>query len=292
MSAAAPGRRFIVVTGLSGAGKTVALNALEDMGFYCIDNLPAGMLGQFFERVRSGGDGLPEHVVAGIDARNPVPALAGLPAELARLRDAGTPAEIVYLEAGDDVLMRRFSETRRRHPLSSERGTLPDAIASERRLLAPLAELADLRVDTSHCTVHDLRRLMQMRVARRPATDLSLQFISFAYRSGVPRDADFVFDVRCLPNPHWQPELRNRSGLDPAVADFLNGQPDVQAMLTDLQRFLERWIPRFEAERRSYLSVALGCTGGQHRSVYMAEWLAGRFAAAHRRVQVRHRDLA
>lgn len=291
MSAMGTGRRFIVITGLSGGGKTVALNALEDLQFYCLDNLPAGMLEQFFERVRAGADGLPDQVAVGMDARSPVAALAPLPELLARLRGGDLPAEVVYLEAADDVLVRRFSETRRRHPLSSDRVPLPEAIAAERELLAPFAGLADLRLDTSRCSVHDLRRQVHDRVARRPARALSLQFISFGYKHGVPRDADFVFDARCLPNPYWQPELRNLSGRDPPVTEFLGAQPDVVAMLEDLRGFLERWIPRFEAEQRSYLSIALGCTGGQHRSVFMAEWLAARIGATGRRVLVRHRDL-
>ncbi len=291
MPPAKSSRRFIVVTGLSGAGKTVALNALEDLEFYCIDNLPAGMLEQFFERIAHGVDGLPDAVAVGIDARNPEPALAGVPAQLGQLRAGGIPAEVVFLDAGDDVLVRRFSETRRRHPLSSEQAMLPDAIRKERRLLGPLSEIADLRIDTSLCTVHELRKLVHERVALRPTAVLSLQFISFGYKYGVPLDADFVFDVRCLPNPHWEPGLRNLTGKDPAVAEFLQREPEVRAMLQDQCGFLDRWIPRFEAEQRSYLSVALGCTGGQHRSVYMAQWLAGHIQAGNRRVVVRHRDL-
>jgi len=291
MPALKSGRRFIVVTGLSGAGKTVALNALEDLEFYCIDNLPAGMLEQFFERVARGADGLPDKVAVGIDARNPESALAGVPTQLGQLRIGGTPAEVVFLDAGDDVLVRRFSETRRRHPLSSDQAMLSDAIRRERRLLGPLSEIADLRVDTSLCTVHELRRLVHERVASRPAAVLSLQFISFGYKYGVPLDADFVFDVRCLPNPHWEPGLRNLTGKDPLVAEFLQREPLVRAMLDDQRGFLDRWVPRFEAEQRSYLSVALGCTGGQHRSVYMAQWLAAHIEAGDRHVVVRHRDL-
>lgn len=291
MAAVKSGRRFIVVTGLSGAGKTVALNALEDLEFYCIDNLPAGMLEQFFQRVGRGADGLPDEVAVGIDARSPEPALAGVPAQLGHLRAIGIPAEIVFLDAADDVLVRRFSETLRRHPLSSDEAMLPGAISKERRLLGPLSEIADLRIDTSLCTVHELRKLVHERVALRPAAVLSLQFISFGYKFGVPLDADFVFDVRCLPNPHWEPGLRNLTGKDPAVADFLQRQPEVGAMLQDQCGFLDRWIPRFEAGQRSYLSVALGCTGGQHRSVYMAQWLAGHINAENRRVLVLHRDL-
>ncbi|MBI1731335.1 MAG: RNase adapter RapZ [Gammaproteobacteria bacterium] len=285
------GRRFIVITGLSGAGKSVALNALEDLEFYCIDNLPAGMLEPFCERTTRGVDGLPDQVAVGIDARNPEAALIGLPAQVAKLRAAGVPTEVVFLDAGDDALVRRFSETRRRHPLSSAGRNLPDAIGAERRLLGPLSEIADLRIDTSHSTVHELRKLVQERVARRAVAVPSIQFMSFGYKFGIPLDADFVFDVRCLPNPYWEPGLRNLVGTDAAVAEFLRRQPDVEAMLEDQLRFLERWIPRFESEQRSYLSVALGCTGGRHRSVYMADWLARRLGSANRRVLLRHRDL-
>lgn len=291
MTPADAARRFIVVTGLSGAGKSVVLNALEDLEFYCMDNLPAGMLAQLCESAAGGTDGLPAQVAAGIDARSPGTALTALPALLERLRGGGMPVEVVYLEADDDVLVRRFSETRRRHPLSSGDRDLSAAIDAERALLAPLSTLADLRVDTSRLGVHDLRRLVHDRVARRPARTLSLQFVSFGFKYGVPRDADFLFDVRCLPNPYWQPELRHLGGRDAAVADYLGRQPDVLAMLADQQRYLERWVPCFAAEQRSYLTVALGCTGGRHRSVYMAEWLAQRCGGPGRQVQVRHRDL-
>jgi UPF0042 nucleotide-binding protein len=281
-----------VITGQSGAGKSVALNALEDLEFYCMDNLPAGMLEPLLERMQGGVDGLPGQVAVGIDARNPESALAGLPEQIARVRAGGMPAEVVFLDAADEVLMRRFSETRRRHPLSAARPALPDAIAAERRLLEPLAEIADLRVDTSRSTVHELRRLIQERVARRAPAVSSIQIMSFGYKFGIPLDADFVFDVRCLPNPYWEAELRDLPGTDARVAEFLQRQPEVEAMLADQLRYLERWLPRFEAEQRSYLSLALGCTGGRHRSVYMADQLARRFGSAGRRVLLTHRDLA
>jgi UPF0042 nucleotide-binding protein len=286
------GRRFIVITGQSGAGKSVALNALEDLGFYCMDNLPAGMLEPLQERIAAGADGLPEQVAVGIDARNPESALAELPARVTKLRARGVPAEVVFLHAAEDVLMRRFSETRRRHPLSPARPALSEAIAAERRLLEPLSEIADLRLDTSRSTVHELRRMIQERVARRPPAVSSIQIMSFGYKFGIPLDADFVFDVRCLPNPYWVTELRDLPGTDARVAGFLRQQPDVAAMIEDQLLFLRRWLPRFEAERRGYLSVALGCTGGRHRSVYMAEELARRLEADGRRVLLTHRDLA
>jgi UPF0042 nucleotide-binding protein len=285
------GRRFLIVSGLSGAGKSVVLNTLEDLEFYCIDNLPVNLLERLGDEARSGAGGLPRNVAAGVDARSPEAALRALPETLETMRAEGVLTEVVFVEANDDVLTKRFSETRRRHPLSSARVALPDAIRTERRLMGPVSELADLRIDTSFTAVHELRDLVRERVARRASAEISIQLISFGYKHGTPRDADFVFDVRCLPNPHWDRELRKFSGREQPVVDFLLAQDLVRRMLEDLKRFLDRWIPRFEAENRSYMCIAIGCTGGHHRSVFLIEQLAAHLRRGGRQIIVKHRDL-
>lgn len=284
-------RRFIIVSGMSGAGKSVVLNTLEDLEFYCIDNLPVSLLDLLIRQLRDGEGDLPPQIAVGIDARNPEVVLHGLPGTLDKIKRDGMPVEVVYMEANNDVLTKRFSETRRRHPLSSDAVILADAIDKERTLLSTLSDMADLRLDTSYTAVHELRDLVRDRIARRPTTALSMQFISFGYKHGTPRDADFVFDVRCLPNPHWDKELRRFSGRDRPVIDFLMAQPGAVRMLDDLKTFLEYWIPHFEADNRSYLCVAIGCTGGHHRSVFMVEQLSTHFRAAGKHIVVRHRDL-
>lgn len=284
-------KRFVIISGLSGAGKSVVLNTLEDLEFYCIDNLPVTLLHMLAEQARPGQAELPPRVAAGVDARNPESALRMLPEMLEKLRKDGVLTEVVFVEASDDVLTKRFSETRRRHPLSSDSVSLADAIVKERELLSAVSEMADLRIDTSYTAVHELRDLVRNRIALRPAAAMSLQLISFGYKHGTPRDADFVFDVRCLPNPHWDKELRKFSGLEPPVAEFLLGQDDVVRMVEDLKRFCDTWIPRFEADNRSYLCVAVGCTGGYHRSVFVVEQLAAHLRAGGRNVMVKHRDL-
>ncbi len=284
-----PARRFIIVSGLSGAGKTVALHALEDAGFYCVDNLPAGFLGDF-ARFISGGD-LPHYrrVAVGIDARNREDDLAQLPQILDRLTAEDVTVELIFIEASDEALIMRFSETRRRHPLSGANLPLRAAIERERQLLEPIIARADLRIDTSHTQVHQFRALVLERVTNRERGVLALQISSFGYKNGVPPDADFVFDVRCLPNPHWDPTLRAQTGRDAPVAAFLDATELAPRMVSDILSFLRIWLPRFEADNRSYLTVAIGCTGGRHRSVYVAERIAAEFRAT-RHVVVTHRD--
>lgn len=284
-------KRFIIVSGLSGSGKSVALHALEDMGYYCIDNLPIGLLSEFLRQSRETDRSVYEKVAVGIDARNPADDLSRFPELLRDLNIDGATPELLFVEAADDVLITRFSETRRRHPLSSSENSLPDAIAKERGLLAPLSECADLRIDTSRLHVHKLRSLIRDRVAPRSTGTLSLQILSFGFKHGLPPDADFLFDVRCLPNPYWQPHLRDHSGKDPEVMAFLQGFPMVEEMVSDLGQFLDKWIGRFEAENRSYLTIAIGCTGGHHRSVFIVERLFERFQSQRERVSRRHRDV-
>ncbi len=284
-------RRLIIVSGLSGAGKSVVLNTLEDLDFYCIDNLPVSLLDGLSTLVINDKNEMPPEVAVGIDARNPADSLSSLPDSIAKFRAEGIATELVFMEAGDDELTKRYSETRRKHPLSSEEVSLTDAISNERVILSDLSDLADLRIDTSHTVVHDLRNIVRERIANRISSELSILFLSFGFKRGIPHEADFVFDVRCLPNPHWDKNLRRYTGQDQAVINFLTAQPLVVEMLDQLKDFLGHWIPRFEEENRSYLCVSIGCTGGHHRSVFLVEQLAAHFLALDNKVLIRHRDL-
>ena len=281
---------LIIVSGLSGSGKTVALRTLEDLGYYCVDNLPAALMPAFVQAISQGAATLHHKLAVGVDVRNRAENLNPLPAILAELAQAQIAYRIVFLDTRDDVLIKRYSETRRRHPLSAEGLGLAEAIATERRLLRPMVSIADRVVDTSDLNVHQLRRLIinEMGLA---AGGLTLLFESFAYRRGVPTDADFVFDARCLPNPHWDSRLRPLSGKDAPVREWLEAKPDVAAFRDDLAKFLDTWLPRFEAEGRSYVTICIGCTGGRHRSVYLAEQLADHYRATHRQVLSYHREL-
>jgi UPF0042 nucleotide-binding protein len=281
--------QIVLITGMSGSGKSVALHALEDSGFYCVDNLPPELLEAFIDVERSHHA---ERVAVAIDVRSAA-SLPGLPQRLAALRERDMALTILFLDASDDVLIRRYSETRRMHPLSvrhsaDQRRALVDALALERELLAPLREGA-LVIDTSQLKAAQLRTEVKSLLVRTPAP-LALVFESFAFKRGVPMDADFVFDVRMLPNPHYDPALRPLTGLDPAVAAYLEAEPEVAEMRTHITRFLEHWLPRLVRDHRSYVTVAIGCTGGQHRSVYLVERLAAHFAPQWS-VQRRHREL-
>ncbi len=285
------GRRFLIVSGLSGAGKSIALHALEDAGYYCVDNLPVGILVNFARFIADQNQPHFDKVAVGIDARNQPNALASLPGALDRLALETAQAELIFVDASDETLLRRFSETRRKHPLSSEERPLADAIALERSLLDPLAMRADIRIDTTRTNVHEFRAAIRELITKRASGSLALQFQSFGFKHGVPSDADFVFDVRCLPNPYWDSQLRDYSGCDAPVRDFLDAAPMVQQMASDIGRFLETWVEQFEEVNRTYLTIAFGCTGGRHRSVYMAERMAREFAARGKRAAISHRDL-
>lgn len=284
-----PAQRLIIVTGLSGAGKSSALDTLEDLGFYCIDNLPMPLLpalGQELTKISKNN----RRIAVGVDARSEPQYLRKTPELIAQLTEMGFDCEVVFLEANDDILLKRFSETRRKHPLSDTAGTLRESIQLERKLLAPLSDIAGLRIDTRNTNVHQLRRLLKERFAVKGRSNLSLQFQSFGFKRGVPTDTDFVFDVRCLPNPHWQPQLRPLTGRDKPVIEFLESSDSVHRMKQEIASFLESWISAFEQEGRSYLTIAIGCTGGQHRSVYIAEFLGKHFDNGDRSVTVRHRE--
>ena len=284
--------RLIIVSGLSGSGKSVALAMLEDLDFYCVDNIPAGLLPGFIAYTVRTSEVAYRLTAVGVDARNRPEDLADVPRLVAELRRSGIGCEVLFLRADNDTLIERFSETRRRHPLSRSGIGLQEALELEERLLVPVANAADLTVDTSRLSVHELRELVRERVVDRPSTGPSLLFQSFAYRRGVPDDADFVFDARALPNPYWEPALRELSGRDDAVAHFMSGHDEAKQFLADVTAFLERWLPSLVRSNRSYLTVAVGCTGGQHRSVYLAERLAAHFDGRYGSALIRHRDLA
>jgi UPF0042 nucleotide-binding protein len=276
--------QLILVSGLSGAGKSIALDVLEDDGYYCVDNLPATLLMDVVGFLAQAGH---ERVAVSVDARSA--ALAALPEGVARLRAGGADCRVLFLEASPPALMRRFSETRRRHPLTIEGLTLAEAIERERTLLGSVAELGH-RIDTSDLQPKVLRNWIRDMLGLG-AGSLTLLFESFAFRDGIPLDADWVIDVRMLPNPHYDPQLRPLTGRDPAVVAFLDGEQQVQRLREDVRAFLARWLPEVVKENRSYLTVAVGCTGGRHRSVYLAEKLAASFGGEGR-VLLRHRALA
>ena len=276
--------QLILVSGLSGSGKSIALDVLEDAGFYCVDNLPATLLDDVLEFVSGAGH---DRIAVSVDARSA--ALSSLPERVAALKGRGVDCRLLFLEAAAGTLLRRYSETRRRHPLAGAGLTLDEAIEQERTLLAGVADLGH-RIDTSGLQPKMLRGWIRDLLGLGHA-GLTLLFESFAYKDGIPLDADWVIDARMLPNPHYEPALRPLTGRDPAVIEFLDRQEPVQRLFEDVRGFLGRWLPEVVRDNRSYLTVAIGCTGGRHRSVYLAERLAQSFAAEWR-VLVRHRGLA
>lgn len=282
---------LIVVSGMSGSGKSIALNTFEDLDYYCVDNLPADLLAEFV-RGATGKNDMPPKLAVGIDARNRNTDLSKLPSWLSQAGALGLDPKLVFFDASDDVLLKRYAETRRRHPLSHLGLALADAIALERRMLKPLRAQADVIIDTSELNVHQMRRRVIAELGLTADRTVSLLFESFAYRRGVPSDADFVFDARGLPNPHWDARLRPLSGRDREVREYLDTQPDVNEYTTQVAAFLDNWLPRIQADTRSYITVAFGCTGGRHRSVYLAETLAAH-AREHgwRDVATYHREL-
>jgi RNase adapter protein RapZ len=282
--------RLIIVSGLSGSGKSVALHQLEDIDFYCVDNIPAALLKPFIAHTIRGSDEVYPRTAVGLDARNRPNEIETIPALVHELRRSGISCEVLFLHASDEVLLKRYAETRRKHPLSGQEMGLREAIASERMLLEPIVAAADLVIDTSNMGLHALRERIRERVDQRMGR-LALMFESFGYRHGIPGDADYVFDVRSLPNPYWQPELRHLTGRDREVIAYLEAQPAVGAMIGAIAEFLDRRIAEFAQADRSYLTIAVGCTGGQHRSVYIAERLAEHFRPGYPQVLTRHDSL-
>lgn len=283
--------RLVVVTGISGSGKSIALHMLEDLDFYCIDNLPSGLVKLFLEQAESGALETYSKTAIALDARNLPDELVKVPGMITSLKAAGTQVDVIFLDASDDVVIKRYAESRRRHPLSRKGLSLAEAILAERSVLSPLYDLADLVIDTSRTNVHQLRRIISERVAERQADSLALNFTSFGFKHGLPHDADYVFDIRFLPNPYWENELRDYNGMDKPVIDFLESSPEVQEFYTSLVTFLEPCLARQKEQNRSFITVALGCTGGRHRSVFLCEKLAGYFRDHYRQVSVRHTEL-
>jgi UPF0042 nucleotide-binding protein len=286
-----PRPTLIVVSGMSGSGKSVALRTLEDLDYYCVDNLPAELLTSFVQSM-SAADGKRSQLAVSIDVRNLASDLSRIGEWLSAVAGLGYDHRLVFFDTSDEVLVKRYSETRRRHPLSHLGLALSDAIALERERLRPLRALADYIIETSDLNVHQLRKAVLSRLEPGLTPRVSLLFESFAYKNGVPGDADFVFDARCLPNPHWDPRLRPLSGRDAAVREHLDEQESVRDYVAQVSAFLDNWLPRFESETRSYVTIAFGCTGGRHRSVYLAEKLAQHFRERDREdVLTYHREL-
>ena len=283
--------RLVILSGLSGSGKSVALHMLEDLGYYCVDNIPAGHLQSFVRETLLTGDPAYQRMAVGVDARNRLEDIRSVPQTVKKLRAEGIECEIVFLHAEDAVLLKRYSESHRPHPLAGDGRALKDAIAAERELLGPLADEADMVLDSSRTSVHELRELVRERIHREARIALSLLFQSFGFRHGIPGDSDFVFDARGLPNPYWEPSLRNLSGRELAVAKYLERHELVNHFVADVSGFLDFWIPKFETSNRQYLTVSIGCTGGYHRSVYVVERLAEHFRKQGREVLVRHNGL-
>ena len=283
--------QIIILSGLSGAGKSVALHMFEDLGYYCIDNMPAALLKPFISHTVRSNEKIYARTAVGLDSRTGDAEIASVPTLIDELKRSGIDCEVLFLVADDQELLRRFAETRRAHPLGRQGESLREAIASERRLLEPIADSADQVIDTSRMGVHQLRELINRRVDPRSPERLSMQFESFGFKHGIPGDADFVFDARSLPNPYWESALRPLTGRDAAVVRFLEAQPSVHEFIDDIAKFMNARIPAYRASARQYLTVAVGCTGGQHRSVYVVERLAERFAHLQPGVRVRHEAL-
>jgi UPF0042 nucleotide-binding protein len=283
--------RLIIVSGLSGSGKSVALHVLEDLGYYCIDNLPAGLLLAAVDEIRRDGSESTTSLAVGVDARNHAENLDVLPDLLHQLEAQGVETEVMFLHASDEILLKRYGESRRRHPLSEQGGQLRSAIESERATLAEIELSADLIIDTSAMSIYQLAEVIRSRVDRRQAEDLSVLIESFGFKYGIPADADFVFDMRSLPNPYWTLELRGLTGLDPEVQEFLDRHVKYVDMFDHIGAFLEHWIPHYRSTRRGYMTIAIGCTGGRHRSVYMTEKLANRLRPLHDHVLTRHNGI-
>jgi UPF0042 nucleotide-binding protein len=282
--------KLTIISGRSGSGKSTVLHVLEDKGYYCIDNLPASLLPALAKRISMGVSDMTQ-VAVSVDARNVSTDLEQVPQIVAELKEKTIPTEILFLDANSQTLLKRFSESRRKHPLSSESVGLREAIDEESELLEPISVLANLTIDTSNLSLQALRQTVKGRMLDDQTNAMALMFQSFGFKNGVPVDADIAYDVRCLPNPFWDKSLRALTGLDDAVKKFLSDESEVSEMLEDISNYLEKWLPKFEANNRSYITVAVGCTGGQHRSVYLCERLAESFVGKISNVQVRHREL-
>jgi len=283
--------RIIIVSGMSGSGKSVALHTLEDEGFYCVDNLPGSLLPDLIDRLTRPDALSYESIAVGVDARSDERSITDFVSNLDTLSsDENLDIEILFLETNRETLLQRFSETRRKHPLSRKGTPLVSAIQKEADFLLQMKEHADLVIDTSNLNLHQLREIIVNRMIGRKSESLALLFQSFGFKYGSPQSSDFVFDVRCLPNPYWEPSIRSFTGLDEPVREFLEAHPPVEEMYESIRSFVEKWLPVFEAENRAYLTISIGCTGGRHRSVYLASRLAEHFSGRSENVSLRHRE--
>lgn len=282
--------KLIIISGRSGSGKSSALHTLEDEGFYCVDNLPASMLSQLADTL-SGHQSEPPRMAVSVDVRNLPGALDHFPELLDSLKKKGIDCQVLYLDTDSEKLVSRYSATRRKHPLSDDHISLREAIDLEKKLLRPVLIAADLKIDTTSLSVHQIRDLIKQEYCANEKNSMTVLFQSFGFKNGIPSDADFIFDVRCLPNPFWVESLRNHTGLEEPVINFLKDDANVIEMIDDITTFVDKWLPRFESAQRSYMTIAIGCTGGQHRSVYIGNTLGELFTSKLERVQVRHREL-
>jgi UPF0042 nucleotide-binding protein len=284
--------KLVIISGLSGSGKSVAINTLEDDDYYCIDNMPLSMLLTCIEHLTTTTSFNYEKIAIGVDARNASKDIIAFPEIAKAIKNRGIDLSLIHLEANEETLIQRYSETRRKHPLTKKGLPLVEAIHMEKHILEDLVLLADLRIDTTSTNVRELRTIITEQVCKKISSELTILLQSFGFKYGVPNDSDYVFDVRCLPNPYWEKNLRELSGKDPDVIEYLQSYDEVKEMIDSIESFIEKWLPLFARDNRSYLSVSIGCTGGHHRSVHVAEYLSerlGGFKDTH--ISVRHRDL-
>lgn len=283
--------KLVIISGQAGSGKSIALNTFEDHGYYCIDNLPIGLIHSFTDYICKNDHPSYEKIAIGIDVRNLYEELQSFPEILEKFKQSGINYKVFFLKADENILIKRFSETRRKHPLTEPNTTLSEAIRKEVDFLEPIIVNADLIINTSKTNVHQLRNLISEHIGKHAINELSITFQSFGFKYSIPTEADFVFDTRCLPNPYWDASLRSQTGLDADVIQFMAKQDSISDMIYDIIKFMERWIPVFQKENRQYLTIAIGCTGGQHRSVYIAQYLSGYFLKQYENVSIKHREL-
>jgi len=283
--------KLVIVSGLSGSGKTVALHTLEDAGYYCIDNLPLGMLPELVDNMINTTPQLYDLVAIAIDARSGVDKTDRFDEIMRHISEHELALKILFLTCETSRLLKRFSETRRKHPLSRQGLPLADAIQQEKKLLEDIHTNADLSIDSTNLNVHELRHMIIDRLLSQTTSEMGILIQSFGFKNGVPADSDFVFDVRCLPNPHWEKDLKPLTGRDRAVVKYLENYPEVEEMFASIYHFLIDWIPRFERENRSYMTISIGCTGGKHRSVYLTERFVAELKQSRANLSLRHRDL-
>jgi UPF0042 nucleotide-binding protein len=283
--------KLVIVSGLSGSGKTVALHTLEDAGYYCIDNLPLGMLPELVDNMINTAADPYDLVAVAVDARSGVDGSDRFDEIMNRISEHSLQLKVLFLTSDTSRLLKRFSETRRKHPLSRKGLPLADAIQQEKKILEDVHANADLAINSTNLNVHELRQMINDKLLSRTGSQMGVLIQSFGFKNGVPPDTDFVFDVRCLPNPHWEKDLRPLTGCDQAVVKYLENYSEVEEMFCSIYNFLNDWFPRFEKENRSYMTISIGCTGGKHRSVYLTQRLATELGKDRENLSIRHRDL-